>query len=260
MQAWITLAAAAVLGLALIYLLFIVPSKWLKIEHVHHSLGLGVRILQISDLHVDMLRITPLRIQEIIARCQPDFILLTGDYTYKASYLPRLNTYLSAMHSSLIPTYAVLGNHDHDLPSLKQLRNLFKEHHVALLQNAAVELESFWLVGIDNFSTGHSRVEKAFRRLPREPGKKVIVMTHDPNIVLSMKRPYSYLMAGHLHGKQLNIPYFYKLKPKGPLPALGIYKGLHHHKWGTYYISKGIGQAGVNARFMVRSEVTVHDL
>jgi uncharacterized protein len=50
------------------------------------------------------------------------------------------------------------------------------------------------------------------------------------------------------------------LKPMGELPRRGIYKGLHESEQGTYYISKGIGQTGVNARLLVRSEVTVHEL
>lgn len=257
---WYISVIAVMVGLCFIYVLFIVPSKWLKIERVSHSLGLGVRIMQISDLHVDMLRISSFRIREIITQFRPDYIFLTGDYTYKASFLPKLKQYLSVIESSGIPTYAVLGNHDHDLPSLKQLRNLFREHNVTLMQNTAQELEKFWLVGIDNHSTGHSRIDKSFRKLPHPLNKPVIVITHDPNIVLAIRRSYNYLMAGHLHGKQLNIPLFYKIKPKGPLPAQGIYKGLHTHTQGTYYISKGIGQAGVNARFMVRSEVTLHDL
>jgi len=152
----------------------------------------------------------------------------------------------------------VLGNHDYEQPRPRELIDLFRSHGIPVLRNSHVELPAFTLVGIDNHSTGHSRVKAAFHGVGRT--KPVIVITHDPNVVLAIDQTYEYLMAGHLHGKQLNIPFFYTIKPKGPLPAQGIYKGFHRGRQGSYYISKGIGQAGINARFMVRSEVTVHDV
>lgn len=250
--------AAAILLAALFYLLFIFPTQWLKVERVHHPLGIGKRIVQISDLHVDMLRISPARLLRAIEKAQPDYIFLTGDYTYLESSLPRLELYIDTIQSAGVPVFAVLGNHDHELPRPGRLLALLRERRVTLLRNASLELPDYQLVGIDNYSTGHSRVGEAFRKV--KEGKPVIVITHDPNVVVAIRKRYDYLMAGHLHGKQMNVPYFFAFKPKGPLPAQGIYKGLHRDANGVYYISKGIGQAGVNARFMVRSEITVHDL
>jgi predicted MPP superfamily phosphohydrolase len=54
--------------------------------------------------------------------------------------------------------------------------------------------------------------------------------------------------------------FFLVSKNAGDLPRRGIYKGLHNSQYGTYYISKGIGQTGINARFLVRSEITMHYL
>lgn len=250
---------AALLGAAtLAYALLIWPTRWLKIERVKLELGIGIRILQISDLHVDRLRIGPAKLADVIRSEKPDYILLTGDYTYKPQYLPKVDTYLETISLSGIPTIAVMGNHDYVLPRPRELMDLFRKRGIPVLRNSRIELPEFTLVGIDNHSTGHSRPEVAFRGLVRS--KPVVVMTHDPNVVLEIRQCYDYLMAGHLHGKQFNVPYFYSFKPKGPLPSKGIYKGLHQGETGPYYISKGIGQAGVNARFMVRSEVTVHDL
>ncbi|MGG1635391.1 metallophosphoesterase [Paenibacillus sp. NRS-1760] len=242
----------------LLYLLFILPTQWLKIEKITHPIGINKRILQISDLHVDRLRISAKRIQHVIASVQPDYIFLTGDYTYKEHYLTRVGYYLKAIADSGIPVYAVLGNHDYELPRLKNLLNLFGVYGIKVLRNENVMLDDFQLVGIDDDCSHHSRILPSFRGI--DDSKPVVIMTHDPNVVLKINRPFQYLMAGHLHGKQLNVPFFFALKPKGPLSVKGIYKGLHHNKDGSFYISKGIGQAGVNARFMVRSEITIHDL
>jgi predicted MPP superfamily phosphohydrolase len=244
--------------LVFIYLLFIFPTQWLKIERVYHPIGIHKRILQISDLHVDMLRISSRRIREAIEAHKPDYIFLTGDYTYRERYLPRVAYYFKVIAECGVPIYAVLGNHDYELPRLERLLDLFKVYGIQVLRNESVSLSDFHLVGIDNDSTGHSKIERSFKGVGSK--KPVIVITHDPNVLLRIKRPYHYLMAGHLHGKQLNVPFFFTFKSKGPLSKMGIYKGLHTNDQGVFYISKGIGQAGVNARFMVRSEITVHEL
>ncbi len=255
------IVAIAFAGLALIYLFFIFPTQWLKVETVEHRIGIGKRLLQISDLHVDMLRIRAGRLKEVIRRTKPDYIMLTGDYTHDERCLPKLESYLQMIAESGIPAFAVLGNHDYDLPRLQSLLDLLAKYKIKVLRNEAIVVDGWNLVGIDNASTGHSRPEKAFEEVEEESkAKPTVVVTHDPNVVLDIKRTYDYLMAGHLHGKQLNVPYFFKIKRKGPLADQGIYKGLHRMNNGVCYISKGIGQAGLNARFMVRSEVTVHDL
>ncbi|MBH5317280.1 metallophosphoesterase [Paenibacillus sp. GSMTC-2017] len=255
---WYVILLIVVICSILWYFLFIFPTQWLKVETVHYPLGIGARVLQISDLHVDMLRISSHRLAKTIDTIKPDYIFLTGDYTYKSSYLPKLERYLKAIASCGIPTYAVLGNHDHQVHSLQRLIRLFNIYNISVLRNSSLVFPTFELVGIDDYCTGHSRVQKAFRNVTGS--KPVIVITHDPEVVLSINKQYNYLLAGHLHGKQMNVPLFFSIYPKGQLAASGIYKGLHVQPNNAFYISKGIGQAGVNARFMVRSEVTVHEL
>ncbi|MCR2802531.1 metallophosphoesterase [Paenibacillus soyae] len=247
-------------GAVLFYLLFIFPAQWLKVERVREPLGLGIRVLQISDLHVDMLRISSGKLRRVIEREKPDYIFLTGDYTHTLADFPKLGRYLSAIAGVGVPVYAVLGNHDHQLAKISRMVGLFDQYGIRVLRNESLELPQFHLVGIDNDSTGHSRAEASFQRVREQSGKPIIVITHDPNVVLKIRRDYDYLMSGHLHGKQFNIPFFFKFKHKGALPARGIYKGLHRHDRGPFYISKGIGQAGINVRFLVRSEVTLHEL
>lgn len=258
MLEWLLGACAAAAGG---YGLFILPTQWLKVERVKHPAGLDTRIVQISDLHVERLRIPPVKLERILKREEPDLIMLTGDFTRKLRYLPRLEPYLQAVVSVGVPVYAVPGNHDYKMGSagIPRLNAMLDRYGIRLLRNESVLLEKFRLVGVDNFGTGHSRLRPSFRDC--KDGEKAVIITHDPNLVPHLNRSYEYLMAGHFHGKQFNLPYFFKLKPKGELPAMGIYKGLH--RWGKdgwFYISKGIGQVGINARLFVRSEITVHDL
>jgi predicted MPP superfamily phosphohydrolase len=248
-----------ILTLFLLYLLFILPAQWVHIARVRHPIGLGKRIVQVSDLHVEKLRVSPERLREMIARENPDYVFLTGDYTEKLRHVPKVDRYLRKITSIGVPVYAVLGNHDYRLASdVKVLFDLFKRHRIPVLRNESMKLPGFTLIGIDDMYSGFARAKQAFQDV--EPNARKIVITHDPNVTLKIFQPYDYLMCGHFHGKQFRVPFLFYVKQKGPLARKGIYKGLHRSRWGVFYISKGIGQANVNARFLIRSELTVHDL
>ncbi|WP_051621062.1 metallophosphoesterase [Paenibacillus sp. UNC451MF] len=251
-------AAAFILILGLVYALFILPTQWLKVERIRHPIGVNRTILQISDMHVERLRISPSALSKLIIRERPDYIFITGDFTKQESCLLRLDSYLQMLERHQIPTYAVLGNHDYQQRKVTRLIRLIRYRGITLLRNESIRLPEFHLVGIDDHHTGRSNTHQSFRMTDTQAPR--VIITHDPNVVLKIRHHYDYLMAGHLHGKQFGIPYFYKLRPMGELPAKGIYKGLHQHDYGTYYISKGIGQTGINIRFLVRSEVTIHHL
>jgi predicted MPP superfamily phosphohydrolase len=228
-----------------------------KIERVHYPLGLNIKILQISDLHVEMLRIRPSKLENLIHAENPDFIFLTGDFTGKEKYLKRAEAFLKTIARGGKPTFAVLGNHDHRLKDKRKLLiEILGNLNIPVLRNEVVQFRSFQLVGIDDYASRHSDVQKSFQNTRKN--KPILIITHDPNVVTEINRKYSYLMAGHLHGKQFNIPFIFKIKRKGALSSTGIYKGFHQNRNGAFYISKGIGQVGINARFMVRSEVTLH--
>lgn len=248
-----------------LYFFFIFPTQWLKVERVHYPSGLGIRVLQISDLHVEKLRISAKRLQQVIQKEKPDYIFLTGDFTEHRRYFTKVKRYAEAITAVGVPVYAVLGNHDHRLNTIekKQLVQILQHTAIEVMRNRSISLKrqdspSFQIVGIDDFCSRKSRVDDAFRHI--DPTRPVLVLTHDPNLVLHMKRDYTYLMAGHFHGMQFHVPFLFRFIKKGRLAASGIYKGLHIGSCGPFYISKGIGQAGINARFLIRSEITMHEL
>ena len=255
MWTWVAACLAGLGGVG--YATTVLPTRWLKVERVDWQLGLRRTILQVSDLHVERNRVSPERLASICRSERPDYICLTGDYVDSERAIVRLLPYLGALQASDVPMYAVLGNHDYKLRGrIGALISCLEKHGVTVLRNEAVVLDGFNLVGIDDYQTRRSDERAAYRNV-RE-GLPVIVMTHDPTFVLAARRPFDALMAGHLHGKQFQLPFFYYLKPMGPLAKRGIYAGMHRVEAGPYYISKGVGQSGINLRFLVRSEVTVH--
>jgi len=254
---WLSIIAVCVLGCVLFYLTCVLPTKWLKVERVTVPLQVGLKILQISDLHVERNRIHPRALETLITVEQPDFICLTGDFLDNPSSFLLLVPFLKVVQSTKIPIYAVLGNHDYNLKRPERLKSLLREFGIMVLDNEVVVLENINLVGIDDFRTGHSD-ERAFRNV--DVGKPWVVIPHVPTITLSLRHSFDYLFAGHLHGKQFAIPFLFKFVDMGPLATSGIYQGTQRCEKGLFYISKGVGQSGVNFRFLVRSEVTIHEL
>lgn len=253
---------SAVLALLLIlfYATLILPTQWLKVERVSHAAGLGKVVLHISDLHMERLRISPQRLARAIADENPDVIAVTGDFMDSGGSFTKLKRYLRILQQTGKPCFAVLGNHDYHLPQpyLQRMIQLFQEYGLHLLRNEWVDYDGIQVVGIDDYCTHHDDRHRAYAGV--DQSRPVFVLQHDPNLVLDLTYRYDYLVSGHFHGKQFNVPFLFHLFPMGKLPCTGIYKGKHHTKYGTYYISKGLGQSGYNARFLIRSEITVHML
>lgn len=225
-----------------------------------------LRILQISDMHLENISITPERLSAQLTDQHIDLIALTGDFMDRKRSLSRLIPYLEVLHklNPIYGTYAVFGNHDYVLRDtyFNQLVDLLNEYGVKTLQNdnETIEIEGkkVNVIGIDDFGTGHSNLLKSYDGLDNGYN---LVLTHDPNVVLEMKDyPFDYLLSGHFHGGQIHWPKPYHLMKMGKLVQLNMVKGLHKYNGSSFYISEGLGQTGVNIRIGSRPEITFHNL
>ncbi|GGJ04994.1 putative metallophosphoesterase YkoQ [Alicyclobacillus cellulosilyticus] len=258
-MAWEWSAAGSVVAAVIAsYVLFILPTQWLKVERVKLPLGWGIKVLHVSDLHVEKNRIPPQRLARLVDAERPDFICLTGDFLDSMRAIRRLDRYLSALCRGEARVYAVLGNHDDKAGQRRALAAHLARRGIRVLLNEAEDAGVCWVIGIDDFRTRRADPARAFARVP--PGVRRLLLTHDPNVLALVREPYDLALAGHLHGKQFNLPGLFWLRPMGPLPRRGIYQGLHRLPEGWLYISKGVGQVGLNARLFVRSEVSVVEL
>lgn len=222
------------------------------------------RVLQISDMHLENISITPDNLLSTLKGEAIDLIALTGDYMDRKRTIPKLLPYLEAF-KELAPKYgiyAVFGNHDYVLrdPDFMKLKQMFDDNGIKTLVNEndviTVGERKVNIIGIDDFSTQRSDIERAYDGLSEGYN---LVLTHDPNIVLDMEGiHYDYLLSGHFHGGQIHWPKPYHLVKMGKLVRLNMIKGLHKHEGKAFYISEGLGQTGVNIRFGSRPEITLH--
>lgn len=225
----------------------------------------GLRILHLSDMHMERISVSPEKMFEQIQQTNPDLIVLTGDYLDQPENLPKWKTYMERI-AALEPKlgiYAVLGNHDYRLGNkIHDLLAIMDRYQCKVLQNESTTVtfkgQRINIIGIDDYHSRRSDVEKSYADIDQDAPS--IVITHDPNIIMKMgnKYPIDYLLAGHFHGGQCNLPFAFRIYPMGFLPKQNLYKGLLDYKGIRMYISSGLGQSALNVRINSRPEITLH--
>jgi hypothetical protein len=226
-----------------------------------------LRILQISDLHVE--RITR-RERDVLAQAetlQPDLIVLTGDYV-NMDYLgdpqawAEARDVLSGLHAPY-GVYAVLGTTDlpEGVPFLfdgLDIRLLDDEVEVLSLPGGALAL-----VGVTN--SGAARDARVLEGLMADlpPADYTLLLYHTPDLVeTAADRGVDLYLAGHTHGGQVRLPFY------GAVITFSDYgkrfeMGEYHLGATTLYVSRGLGMEGFGmprARFLCPPELVLVEL
>lgn len=226
----------------------------------------NIKILHLSDLHLENISIHPEELYRMISKQHVDLIALTGDFLDRKRSIPKLSAYLQVLKkiNPQYGIYAVFGNHDYVLKgkNFETLKRVLEENGCKTLQNEHVTIkihgENLNIIGIDNYSTRHSNIKKAYEGIQHGLN---LVLTHDPNVVLEMENvPFDYLLSGHFHGGQIHWPKPYHLIKMGKLVRMKMVKGLHYFAGKPFYISEGLGQTGINIRIGSRPEITFHEI
>ncbi|BCJ87001.1 metallophosphoesterase [Effusibacillus dendaii] len=241
-----------------------------EVEHtIPHKSGFGpLRILQLSDLHMERQSISPQRLRNLALATKPDLIVLTGDYLDRYHNIEKCVEYLKRVVTvnPKYGTYVVFGNHDHYLGErICELQAALEKIGCRVLCNESETIETegapLTVIGIDDHCLGKSDIPKSYQNVPSEGIH--LVLAHDPNTILAMNEshPADYILSGHFHGGQFNlIPYLHRVMGFGELPKHDILKGMHRVNGKTIYISEGLGQSGLNVRLRSRPEITLHTL
>src|SRR6476646_4532850 len=185
-----------------------------------------LNILQLSDLHLENISISPIELYNKLKDEPIDIIALTGDFLDRKRTIPKLIPYLKVLNQLHVKygIYAVFGNHDYVLrdKNLQTLIETLETYNCKVLKNSndkiIVHGQLVNIIGIDDFSTKRSNLETSYKGI--KPGTN-LVLTHDPNIVLHMKKyHFDYLLAGHFHGGQICYPKAYHLFKMGRLARM----------------------------------------
>lgn len=197
-------------------------------------LGLGKRVVFISDLHLHDVRRLDL---------PPYDLLLIGGDTYDEK-TPSLDVVVETLRRLPGPKVAVLGNHEHwsrgKFPMRQGVKAL-EDAGVHVLADDWVQLGGLRIHGLD------------WRENPRSYPAATdadVVLVHSPDAFQAARR--GVYLAGHTHGGQICLPLNV---PVYTISYFGYTWGLYRRGEAVMYVTRGLGE--MFPRVYCRREIVI---
>lgn len=252
----------------------------LSFEHLPSDLD-GLRIVQISDIHVGSFFNQHERVQKAIDQInalKADFVLFTGDL---------VNNITAEMHGwepvfrqiqARIGKYSILGNHDYGdyVPwdqeekkrsNLQALIEMHKSIGFTPLLNEQVQISSqengAYVIGVENWGKAPFRqsgnLEKAQENIPENAFK--LLLSHDPSHFDEqvVGTGIDLTLSGHTHGMQFGIERF-GIRFSPVQFRYKKWAGLYQVGKQFLYVNRGFGYLGFPGRVGIYPEITLIEL
>lgn len=217
-----------------------------------------VRILFLTDLHLDGTNPLADKLLGIIGSIDYDYCILGGDYSSgRRGQSNQVYSQIEQIAKALKKksrVFGILGNYD-----LYRTAELLEEHGVEMLINEGVCVErnsdKLYLAGMDDPShykadditlTDGNAWDGAFK----------IMVCHSPaRSEVSARAGYSLYLAGDTHGGQICLPGG-RVVFCGPTAGRKIARGKWECKGMIGYTSRGIGTSWIKVRYFCPPEIT----
>ncbi len=259
----------------------VIYAFWIEPHRVHVTrqslrspkLKAGIpplRVLHLSDLHVERLTAREHQVLRRIRELQPDVILFSGDFLNLSNVedpvaWEQARAFLRALHAPL-GVYAVSGSPPVDKPEivpqlLAGLDNIrwLRDERVTIMHHG----QPIDLVGVTcthNPSTDGTSLDNI---LHGDPEEFTILLYHTPDLApTAAAQGVDLQLSGHTHGGQIRAPFF------GALFTSSLYgkrfeAGRYQLGGLTLYVSRGIGLEGKGApraRFLCPPEIILWEI
>ena len=223
---------------------------------INDSVLNGKKIIFATDFHYKKHETYRLkRDVELINAQKPDIILLGGDFVnghapeQSLDYKTIANEF-GKLHAKF-GVFAVLGNHD-VWHNAKEITNSLTENKITVLRNSSAKADSIYIAGVEDLKLENPDVSKALENT----SNPVILLSHTPDIIEDVPQSVNLTLSGHLHGGQINIPFY------GAIIAPSKYKtkfayGLFNENGRKLFVSRGIGTSILPIRFFCPPEIVV---
>lgn len=227
-----------------------------------------IRILHITDLHIERWTQREDDVLRIVEKAQPDLIVISGDYV-NLSYnrdpeTQQLVHRLLSQLSAPFGVYATLGSPPVDVretivPIFDNLDILLMRHHWHEIDFG--DGRRLVVLGMDcthHIPTDEARLAHLMSSAPNDVPQ--LLVYHSPELMpQAAAQGVDLYLCGHTHGGQVRLPLI------GPLltsSQLGRQFVMGHYRLGRthLYVSRGIGLEGLSAprvRFMSPPEMTL---
>ncbi len=227
-----------------------------------------IRLLHLSDIHLERLTRREERLLQLIQSAQPDLVVITGDYL-NLSYnrnpqaISQVRSLLAKIHAPC-GVYATLGSPPVDVPEIAAAH--FENSHIHLLREDVMELDlgrgrALSLLGMDcthdmEFD-GQRFSALAAQKNGRGPS---LLLYHSPEMMpLVQQYDVDLYLCGHTHGGQVRLPGYGALITSA-VTGKRYEMGRYTENGTTLYVSRGIGLEGMSAprlRLFCPPEITL---
>jgi predicted MPP superfamily phosphohydrolase len=265
------LGANVILTLLLGYSFYFEPfqlqTTQIEVRAPAEKLRERVRIVQLSDLHVERTTSRERALIPLVNSLHPDLIVLTGDYL-NLSFLDDLTAMQDARAlfgqlSAPYGVFAISGSVD----GAMRMKALFSESSVVVLSDKVAQVElpggKLAIIGVSDWDNAHDgeMVRSLAAGVPKSQYRLLLFHTPD-QIQAAAQSGIDLYLAGHTHGGQVRLPVY------GALVTSSVFgkmyeAGRYQVRDTVLYVSRGIGMEGGPAprvRFLAPPEVVVIDL
>jgi len=221
--------------------------------------GRELRLVQLSDLHINHFNGYFRKVAETAMQLRPDIILLTGDYLEEQRNLSEVRSFLKLLEAPE-GIFAVQGNWEYwSRLEGENLRQKFRSSGVQLLINQQQQLDirdvPLAIHGLDYPSGSENLVMLEHQA---DPGRVNLLLSHVPEFSHHLLgNTFDLILSGHTHGGQVRLPFvppFYLPRYSGDFVA-GLYRVGPHQT--PLYVTRGIGTSVLPIRLWCRPEITL---
>ena len=242
---WWILGSVATALLAGLYAFFVEPF-W--VEVTHHQVGEGadqIKILHLTDIHFTRSGSREEKILEVMAKTNPDLIVITGDSNSRGFDVGQLTRFMKQLRAPL-GVFACPGNWEDWTEGLAY--PAMEEAGVILLSDKTTQLPGI--------SVALSGLSKARSSIPSTNASLHILLSHYPvSFDNAAKSGVDLVLAGHTHGGQIRLPFVGALWL--PFDSGEYEAGWYERNGSRMYVSRGVGTSILPIRFLCRPEIAV---
>ena len=233
---------------------FFIEPELLTVKRYKAKNLSGKKIVFVSDFHVgkgDISRLS--RIVKTINELKPDLVLSGGDYIkgHSGRFSMPVEKIAGELRNIEAPVVSVLGNHDINFDKFS-VKNALEQNGIKVLDNSCINMEGIWIAGVGGKSVESSQIELALENAERPN----IFISHTPDVYYDVKEDVDLILAGHVHGGQVRIPFLGALicpSKYGVKFSCGDFKETQNRM----IVTKGLGTSLLTVRFCDLPEIVV---